>query len=60
MQLRLEFVQCADQLAAQQVAGRFTGDDARYVLRDGFMSPPPQPGAPAPGGAMDSDAFPVI
>ncbi len=41
-------------------AARFTGDDARYVLRDGFMSPPPQPGAPEPGGPMDSDAFPVI
>jgi ectoine hydroxylase-related dioxygenase (phytanoyl-CoA dioxygenase family) len=41
-------------------AARFTGDDARYVLRDGFMSPPPQPGAPAPGGPMDSEAHPVI
>lgn len=41
-------------------AARFTGDDARYVLRDGFMSPPPQPGAPEPGGPMDSDAHPVL
>jgi ectoine hydroxylase-related dioxygenase (phytanoyl-CoA dioxygenase family) len=41
-------------------AARFTGNDARYVLRDGFMSPPPQPDAPPPGGPMDSSAFPVI
>lgn len=42
-------------------AARFTGDDARFVLREGFMSPPPPPsGGPAAGGPMDSDAFPVI
>ncbi len=42
-------------------AARFTGDDARFVLRDGFMSPPPPTtGAPRNGAAMDSDAFPVI
>jgi ectoine hydroxylase-related dioxygenase (phytanoyl-CoA dioxygenase family) len=42
-------------------AARFTGDDARFVLREGFMSPPPPPaGGPASGGPMDSDAFPVI
>jgi len=42
------------------VASRWTGDDARYVLRDGFMSPPPQEGAPPPGSPMDSEAFPVV
>lgn len=42
------------------VASRWTGDDARYVLRSGFMSPPPIEGAPEPGGAMDSEAFPVV
>jgi ectoine hydroxylase-related dioxygenase (phytanoyl-CoA dioxygenase family) len=41
-------------------ASRWTGDDARFVLRSGFMSPPPPPDAPAPGGPMDSDAFPVV
>jgi len=42
------------------IASRWTGDDARYVLRDGFMSPPPPPDAPPPGAAMDSDVFPVV
>lgn len=43
------------------VASRWTGDDAVYVLRPGFMSPPPPAeGAPAPGGPMDSPAFPVV
>ncbi len=42
------------------MACRFTGDDARYVLRSGFMSPPPQDGAPEPGAPMDSAAFPVV
>lgn len=42
------------------VASRWAGDDARYVLRSGFMSPPPQPGAPEPGAPMDSDTFPVV
>ena len=43
-------------------AARFTGDDVRYALRPGYMSPPPQgfPGAPAPGQPMDSEAFPVV
>ena len=42
-------------------AARFTGDDARFVLREGFMSPPPPTdGAPRSGEAMDSEAFPVI
>ena len=42
-------------------AARYTGDDARYTPRDGFMSPPPPTsGAPAPGRPMDSDAFPVV
>ena len=43
------------------VAARFTGDDARFVLREGFMSPPPPTeGSPASGDTMDSEAFPVV
>jgi ectoine hydroxylase-related dioxygenase (phytanoyl-CoA dioxygenase family) len=42
------------------VSSRWTGDDARYVLRRGFMSPPPLPGAPEVGAAMDSTVFPVV
>ncbi|MEK9719503.1 MAG: phytanoyl-CoA dioxygenase family protein [Quisquiliibacterium sp.] len=42
-------------------AARFTGDDARFALREGFMSPPPpEKGAPPNGAPMDSDAFPVV
>jgi ectoine hydroxylase-related dioxygenase (phytanoyl-CoA dioxygenase family) len=42
-------------------AARFTGDDARFVLREGFMSPPPPSvGGPVSGGPMDSEAFPVV
>ena len=43
-------------------AARFTGDDVRYALRPGYMSPPPEafPGAPEPGQPMDSEAFPVV
>lgn len=42
-------------------SARFTGDDARFVLRDGFMSPPPpESGGPCVGAPMDSAAFPVI
>jgi ectoine hydroxylase-related dioxygenase (phytanoyl-CoA dioxygenase family) len=42
-------------------SARFTGADARFVLRSGFMSPPPPPsGGPTHGAAMDSAAFPVL
>jgi ectoine hydroxylase-related dioxygenase (phytanoyl-CoA dioxygenase family) len=42
-------------------SARFTGADARFVLRSGFMSPPPpDSGGPQPGAAMDSAAFPVL
>ncbi len=42
-------------------SARFTGTDARFMPRSGFMSPPPPPsGGPQPGAAMDSDAFPVL
>jgi ectoine hydroxylase-related dioxygenase (phytanoyl-CoA dioxygenase family) len=41
-------------------ASRWTGDDVRYVLRQDFMSPPPQPGAPPEGAAMDSELYPVV
>jgi ectoine hydroxylase-related dioxygenase (phytanoyl-CoA dioxygenase family) len=40
---------------------RWTGEDARFALRDGPMSPsPPQDEAPAPGGPLDCRAFPVV
>lgn len=43
------------------IASRWTGDDAVYVLRPGFMSPPPPPdGTPQPGAPMDSPVFPVV
>jgi ectoine hydroxylase-related dioxygenase (phytanoyl-CoA dioxygenase family) len=42
-------------------SARFTGADARFVLREGFMSPPPpEQGGPAPGAPMDSPVFPVL
>lgn len=42
------------------VAMRFTGDDARFTRRDGFMSPPFENVDLAPGALMDSDHFPVL
>ncbi|UFN51067.1 phytanoyl-CoA dioxygenase family protein [Roseomonas sp. OT10] len=42
------------------VSSRWSGDDATYVLRRGFMSPPPLPGAPEPGAPMDSALYPVV
>lgn len=48
-------------LRRRAVSVRWTGDDARFVLREGFMSPPPpETGGPLPGAPMDSDAFPVV
>ncbi len=42
-------------------SARFTGRDARFTLRQGFMSPPPPAeGGPDHGAPMDSAAFPVI
>jgi ectoine hydroxylase-related dioxygenase (phytanoyl-CoA dioxygenase family) len=42
-------------------SARFTGADARFVLREGFMSPPPPTAdGPAPGAPMDSPVFPVL
>ena len=42
-------------------AARFTGDDAVFTLRAGYMSPPPPAsGGPKPGAPMDSEAFPVV
>jgi ectoine hydroxylase-related dioxygenase (phytanoyl-CoA dioxygenase family) len=42
-------------------AARFTGDDAVFTLRAGYMSPPPpETGGPEPGAPMDSEAFPVV
>jgi ectoine hydroxylase-related dioxygenase (phytanoyl-CoA dioxygenase family) len=44
------------------VATRWTGDDVRYSLRPGVMSPPPAAfeDAPTDGAPMDSGAFPVV
>ena len=41
-------------------AARVTGDDALFVLRDGFMSPPPPADAPPSGTPMGGPAFPEI
>ena len=42
-------------------SARFTGADARFVLRSGFMSPPPpQSDGPAEGAPLDSPVFPVL
>jgi ectoine hydroxylase-related dioxygenase (phytanoyl-CoA dioxygenase family) len=42
-------------------SARFTGEEARFVPREGYMSPPPpQQGGRAVGAVMDSEAFPVI
>ena len=41
-------------------SSRWTGDDAVFVRRNGFMSPPPPANAPAPGQPMDSEPFPVV
>ena len=42
-------------------SARFTGEDARFVLREGFMSPPPpERDGPLPGAMMDSKVFPVL
>jgi ectoine hydroxylase-related dioxygenase (phytanoyl-CoA dioxygenase family) len=52
----------AQQAARRRAfSARFTGQDARFSLRQGFMSPPPPAeGGPENGAAMDSAAFPVI
>ena len=42
------------------IALRFTGDDARFVRRDGYMSPPFEDVTLAPGAFMDSETFPVV
>jgi ectoine hydroxylase-related dioxygenase (phytanoyl-CoA dioxygenase family) len=49
----------AQAIRRRAVASRWTGHDARFVLRQGYMSPPPPPDAPPPGSPMDSDVFPV-
>ncbi len=42
-------------------SARFTGADARFVLRSGFMSPPPpEQDGPIPGAPLDSPVFPVL
>ena len=53
----------ANPLATRRRAfsARWTGDDARFVLRPGFMSPPPpERDGPAPGAPLDSAVFPVV
>ena len=42
-------------------SARFTGADARFVMREGFMSPPPpERDGPTPGMPMDCPVFPVL
>jgi ectoine hydroxylase-related dioxygenase (phytanoyl-CoA dioxygenase family) len=41
-------------------ASRWTGDDVRFVLRQGYMSPPPPDDSPPVGAPMDSDVYPVV
>jgi ectoine hydroxylase-related dioxygenase (phytanoyl-CoA dioxygenase family) len=42
-------------------SARWTGDDATFVQRPGFMSPPPpERDGPREGAALDSPAFPVV
>lgn len=51
----------ATTMRRRAFSARWTGEDARFVLRQGFMSPPPpKDGGPRIGAAMDSDAFPVV
>ncbi|WP_089721524.1 phytanoyl-CoA dioxygenase family protein [Candidatus Entotheonella palauensis] len=42
------------------IATRWTGDDARFTRREGFMSPPFEEVTLPPGAAMDSPTFPVV
>ena len=42
------------------VATRWTGDDARFTRRDGFMSPPFEEVTLQPGQPMDCEIFPVV
>jgi ectoine hydroxylase-related dioxygenase (phytanoyl-CoA dioxygenase family) len=42
------------------VSARWTGDDAVFTRRTGIESPPAPANGPAPGGPMDSPAFPVV
>ncbi len=39
---------------------RWTGDDARFARRDGYMSPPFPEVTLAPGDPMDCETFPVV
>lgn len=41
-------------------ASRWTGDDARFARRDGYMSPPFDAVTLAPGDVMDCATFPLI
>jgi ectoine hydroxylase-related dioxygenase (phytanoyl-CoA dioxygenase family) len=42
------------------VSLRMTGDDARFVRRDGYMSPPFPDVTLAPGDPMDCETFPRV
>ncbi|MBM3567869.1 MAG: phytanoyl-CoA dioxygenase [Alphaproteobacteria bacterium] len=41
-------------------SARWTGDDVTFLLRPGFMSPPPPENHPPVGAPMDCEAFPVV
>ena len=42
------------------ISMRWTGDDARFARRDGYMSPPFEEVTLAPGDVMDCETFPVV
>jgi ectoine hydroxylase-related dioxygenase (phytanoyl-CoA dioxygenase family) len=42
------------------VSTRWTGDDARFARREGYMSPPFEEVTLAPGDVMDCETFPVV
>jgi len=42
------------------VATRWTGDDARFARRDGYMSPPFEEVTLSSGDAMDCETFPLV
>jgi ectoine hydroxylase-related dioxygenase (phytanoyl-CoA dioxygenase family) len=42
------------------IAMRFTGDDATFTRRDGYMSPPFESVDLTPGDPMDSEHFPIV
>lgn len=51
----------SSQSARRRVlSARWTGDDARFMRRNGPMSPPPPEDAPLDGAPVDCPSFPVV